>query len=396
MVKKWLKTRAVLPVALAASFVVVSYALITTAPESKRKPAEYIAPMVEIMDLTTGSYDVTVQAQGLVGPAQQEVILRPQVGGKVIAIHPSFRPGGMIPAGEPIIQIEATDYELALREAEAKLARAMASVALEKGQQQIAKEEFNLLEGDFSFDETSKALALRKPQLRQFEAEQAIAQNAYDRAALALARTKLRLPYNALVLETSSAIGEVLLSGTVTGKLARADKFWVELRVQQKHMGRLHSKTSKKVGASVTIKSNGHEYQGEIVGLRANLVSTTRMGGAIVEVLNPLYSANRTGKPSLLIGSHVEATLDAGAVNGAFEIPRRALLDNDRLYVVDVEDKLQVRAATVLWEMPDSIIILPNLENNDRMIVSRVAGVAPGTKVNTRYRNDRFMRGPRM
>ncbi len=385
MVQKWIKTRLLLPAMLAAGFAIVSYVLIASAPESKRKKTVYVAPLVEIMDLEISSHDIVVEAQGLVGAAGQEVELKPQVGGRIEAVHKNFTPGALIPVGETILQIETADYEIALNEAAANLARAQASVALEKGQQQIAQEEYALLGDDFSFDATSKALALREPQLKQFEAEEAIAQNAYERARLALERTSLKLPYDALVLNTSAAVGGVASAGSAAGTFARADKFWVELRVQQKHLARLQAKTAGAEGSSVTIKSNGFIYSGEVVGLRANLVASTRMGGAIVEVSNARYVSSTSGQPSLLIGSHVEALIDAGRIEGAFAIPRSALLDNSLVYVVDGEQRLQQRSTTVLWELPESLIIIPNLEGKDSLVVSRVSGVAPGTEVRTRY-----------
>lgn len=390
MVQKWVKLRVLFPALLAVGFAIVSYALIATAPETKRKKTDYVAPLVEVMELKTASHDIVVEAQGLVGAAGQEVELRPQVGGRIEAVHTNFTPGALIPAGETILQIEIADYEIALREAAANLARAKASVALEKGQQQIAREEYELLGDDFDFDENSKSLALREPQLKQFEAEEAIAQNAYDRAKLAMERTRVTLPYDALVLNTSAAVGGVASAGAAAGTFARADKFWVELRVQQKHLGRLKAKKGAIGGSSVQIKSNGFTYEGELVALRANLVASTRMGGAIVEVQNANYTAPNSEKPPLIIGSHVNALIEAGTIEGALTIPRSALLDNSLLYVVDGEQRLQQREATVLWELPESLIVKPNFESRDSLVVSRVSGVAPGTEVRTRFPTEIF------
>ncbi|MEX0299062.1 MAG: biotin/lipoyl-binding protein, partial [Kordiimonas sp.] len=204
MVQRWVKSRVLLPAVLSMGFAIVSYALIASTPESKKRKAEYIAPLVEVVDVKESTHEVVVNAQGLVGAAGQEIALKPQVSGRIEAVHSNFRPGALIPAGQIIVQIEKSDYEIALDEAAAKLAKAKASVALEKGQQQIAREEFELLGDDFDFDENSRALALRAPQLKQFEAEEAIAQSAYDRARLALERTHMRLPYDVLVLDTAA------------------------------------------------------------------------------------------------------------------------------------------------------------------------------------------------
>ena len=171
--------------------------------------------------------------------------------------------------------------------------------------------------------------------------------------------------------------------------LIHADKTWLELKVQQKHLARLKVKSDRQAGSHVSFLSNGTEYRGEVIGIRANVSSSTRMGGVIVEIRNHLRSdlSSTPGqtarpRPRLTIGSHIEATLQAGVIKNGLKIPRKAISTNKQVYVVDEENKLQLRNTTILWQLPESFIIKPDLQLQDRLIVSRISGIVPGSIVN--------------
>jgi len=380
LMAKIIKTQVLIPLMFMGGFIVIFYLLIVSPLKSKRKSAEYVVPTVEVMDMTKNSFSVTMQASGLVVAAHQEVALSTQVAGKIVNTHPDFIPGGKIAAGDIIIQVDRSDYILAVKAAQAKLASAQASVALENGQQQIAKKEFAKIAGNVSIDETRRSLVLRKPQLNNVKAAQTIAQIEYEKAKLALERTALTLPYDVLVLETAATIGEVVSVGFVMAKLARGDEFWLELKIQQKHLDRLRVKSAKSSGSGVTFRANGDSYNGEVISIRASLTASTKMAGVIVKVesLTPVNTGLR-----LIIGSHVDATIQANVINNALKIPRKALLNNNQIYVVDIAGKLELRDITILWKMPESIIIQDDLQQHDRLVISRITGIVPGTKVNT-------------
>lgn len=375
----------IVPVALSIGFVAVIWLLFATTPSPQMQAPPVKKPVVEAMAINVVDRAVTTTSQGVVRPANGAAELRPQVSGDVIATHDGFTPGGIIPAGEPILQIDRTDYDLALADARAALNQARANVEMEKGQQRIAEAEFELLESDIEFDESSRALALRQPQLQRVEAELEAARAAYDRAELNLQRTALSLPYDAVVLSVEAVEGEYMGARDLAGTLARADAFWVELRVRHDVLGRLTSRSRTGDGADVTVSMNGIDYPGEVIRIRADVSEETRMGGAFVEVTDPLsLSARHENRPPLLIGSYVEAQLDAGRIEDIIAMPRRALRDNNEVYVADAADQLASRDVTIAWELEDTVLIQPTFEDGDRIITSRVSGIPPGTELSVR------------
>lgn len=366
---------------LALAFAAMSWLLMATTPENEKRRATPGLPVVDAMAVQAGTHAVTVRGFGTVRPAR-ELDLRPQVEGRVVAMHADFEPGGLIPAGQPIIALDDADYRLDLAEAENALARAEAEITLEQGRQVVAREEFRLLEGEMRFDEASTALVLREPQLKQVIADRDAAAGRVEQARLALQRTKLSLPFDTVVLETEAVPGEYVAAREVVGRVARADTYWVELRVRQAELSRLDSAEQGRPGSQAVVRPNGVggvAYEGHVARIRAELAEETRLGGVIVAVADPLArQPDHSGRPPLLIGSHVAAEIDAGTIADVVRAPRRAVRDNGQVLVADADDRLHARRALVRWEQPDAVLLANLFEPGDRIITSRLSGVIPG------------------
>jgi RND family efflux transporter MFP subunit len=363
------------------AFGALGWLLVESAPTSSRERPPPPTPLVDVVDSQPRSYPLKLEASGPVVSAF-ELEVRPQVGGRIVALHPDFEPGGRIPAGETVLQIETDDYRLAVESAEAEIAKARAAIALEQGRRVVAREELATLQGSIEIDPTSRALALRTPQLRQVEAELAAAQHRLARARLDLERTRVALPFDVVVLARERVAGEVVGARELIGRVTRADELWVELRTRPAVLPRLRARDATAPGSKVWIRDGEREHVGELVRIRAELAEDSRLAGVIAAV--PADHAD--GQPgTLLLGQYVEAEIDAGRLDDVIELPRRAIRDNRRVWVVDADGRLQVRDAKVLWRSGQKVMLDPqSLAGGDRVVVSRVSGLVPGTGVRAR------------
>src|SRR5690606_11471235 len=134
-------------------------------------------------------------ATGTVVPARS-VALSAEVGGRVTWMTPDLVPGGRIAANKPLLQIDARDYKLAVEQQYAAVDRARTELELERGRRKIAEREWELLGKGSGGDGN---LALREPQMRTAEVAVKAAESGLERARLAVGRTKISLPFNALV-----------------------------------------------------------------------------------------------------------------------------------------------------------------------------------------------------
>jgi len=366
-------------VLVAAGFAFAVWQLLATAPQSKRERPDDAIPLVDVIETRAVDLPLTIAAEGNVVSAF-ELEIRPEVGGKILSLHPDFEPGGRIPADSTIVQIEPEDYVLAVAAAEAEIAKARASLALERGRRVVAREELDILEGSVAVDEASKALALRKPQLRQVQATLEAAENRLKMARLDLHRTELRLPYDVLVLERIRVDGEVVAARELIGRVTRADEYWVELRIRPNLLDRLHAQTPDSPGSRLIVRDGARRFEGEIVRIRPDLAPGSRLAGVIAAV--PVE--NPTGE-RLLLGSYVQAEIEAGDIRQVIRVPRRAVRDNQRIWVVDRGDVLRARDARVAWETGQHLLLHhDSVQAGDRIVVSRISGLVPGADVRSR------------
>ena len=364
---------------LAAGFTLAGWQLMQTAPQSKRERSSVPVALVDIIDSMPRDHRLTLTAAGPVTSAY-ELEIRPQVGGLIAELHADFEPGGRIPAGSSILKIQSDDYRLAVEAEEAEIAKAKAAIAIENGRRIVAREELETLRGSVNIDSASSALALRKPQLRQVQAELAAAENRLERARLDLARTGFSLPFDVIVLERVRVAGEVVAARELVGRVTRADEYWIELRTRPSMLRRVTARNGDAPGSRVLVRAGAEEFEGEVVRIRADLASASRLAGVIAAV--PVD--NRAAR-HLLLGSYVEAEIAAGEMAQAIEVPRRAVRDNGRLWVVDAEDRLQVRDAEVVWESGQTLLLHKDtLLSGDKIVVSRTSGLVPGARVRSR------------
>jgi len=374
-----LRARLLVFALVATGFAVAAWQLLASAPQSKRERPPAPVALVDVIESQSADYPLTLAAEGPVVSAF-ELEIRPEVGGKILTLHPDFEPGGKILAGSTILQIEPDEYVLAVTAAEAEIAKARAALALEQGRRVVAREELDILQGSIEVDASSRALALRKPQLRQVQAELGVAENQLQRAQLDLRRTELRLPYDVLVLERARVSGEVVAARELVGRVTQADEYWVELRTRPYLLKRLNARSAETPGSHVTVHEGGRSFPGEIVRIRAELAPGSRLAGVIAAV--PVQNADGD---RLLLGSYVQAEIRAGEMKQAVQVPRRAVRDNQRVWVVDANDSLQVRSATVVWESGQRLLLdKGELQAGDRIVVSRVSGLVPGATVRSR------------
>jgi hypothetical protein len=77
----------------------------------------------------------------------------------------------------------------------------------------------------------------------------------------------------------------------------------------------------------------------------------------------------------------VEAEIVGRTVEGIYVIPRAALRVDDRVLVVDGEDRLRLRGVEILRTTRDDIVVRSGLSEGERICLSALAAVTDGMKV---------------
>ena len=270
----------------------------------KRRPPRKPVIVVETISMTPGNYISSVQVMGTVMPDRQ-VILKSKVSGEVVSISPGFVQGGVMKKGRILLTLEDSDYRIEVQKAQSSLDKALSDLAIEQGSQMIAKEELKLINEASEGVVTATDLALRKPQLVKAKVAVDSARADLEKAELNLSRTKVIVPFNALVLEKKVNIGSLVAIQGTLATLVDVDAYRVEALVPPDRLSAL--RISEKTGSEAIIYSqySKQTWQGKVVRTTGKMTSKSRMAGVIILVPDPLGLKARENSPPLLLDDHV-------------------------------------------------------------------------------------------
>jgi len=354
----------------------------TTSPDEKVSAVT----IVRTMSVAPRTESVYVRADATVIPARR-VTIKPQVGGQVMRFHEALVPGGIIGEGEELVAIDPSDYELNLAEHESALEGALFELEVEKGRQVVAAREWRLLESDLTESEVNRSLVLREPHLRRTEAMIRAATNEIARAKLALARTSVTSPFNAMVLNEAIEQGQLVQAGSEISTLVGTDEFWVQATLSMADLKRVRLPGQGQPGASATVyldTGNGNPvaWSGTVIRLLSELQPTERMARVLISVEDPLGLSGDGGKLPLLLGSYVQVEIEAGLLTNILVIPRSSLREGERIWVVDADNTLHIRDTEILWTRRETVIIANVINPGEQLVISGLRTALPGMKVN--------------
>ncbi len=376
--------RYALPILVIAAGVGVRTYLVKTKPEPRRAEHQERGALVEVMTATQGDHDVTLTAQGTVVPAQQ-VVLIPQVGGRILWASDDLVPGGRFQAGDPLLRIDPSDYRIAVEQRAAELNRTRLEQQLETSRAQVARREWELFDDD-SRQQTveGRALALREPQLENAEVSVQAANSAVRRAQLDLRRTTLTAPFNAFVQSESVDVGQVVGPTSQLASLVGTDAFWVRVSVPIEHLAHVgvpgfNSTEGSNAVVTYRVGEDTISRTGRVVRLFGDLDPAGQMARLLVEIEDPFgFEEGAEESLPLLLGSYVTVGVEATPVRNAVEIPRYALREGEKVYVMTGDDELDIRDVEVAWRMDESVLVTDGLSAGDRVITSRLTQAVSG------------------
>ena len=380
-------TRVMVPGLITLAGVLIAFTLFKTRPVTETAPPKRTARLVETIVVSPTSYKVEIEAMGLV-EAKNHIDLRSRVSGEIVSISEQLIPGHTLSKGDVLFKVDPTDYELAVTAQEASHQQAKANLMLEKGQQLIAKTDYELTNNELDGEELD--LVLRKPQLLQAEASTKAAEASLKSAKLNLARTDIKAPFNALVIEKSASLGTVINTSTTLATLADSSEFWVELTIPVRDstwIGLSEHPSIDDAAISVTIIDQlawkkGQSREGHVVGLSREVDSNSRMAKVLVAVEDPLaLDSSNSGKPSLLLGSFVRGIINGKKLDNVLIVSRDHLRPGDILWTVNNESRLEFHEVDVLYSGTENVVIRNEFGSELRVVTSNLAVPVEGMLV---------------
>ncbi len=373
---------------LAASLLILVIAsallwlIFSTQPKAVRVGAtKKTAMLVEVTKVDKGDFRPVVEVMGTVKPSK-DIVLRPRVSGEILSISKSFVPGGFVKKGDILLQIDSSDYQTVLERAKAALRQAQAELDIEMGQQEAARKSYQLM--NETLPEDKEALVLRKPQLETLKAKVESARATVEQAQRDLWRTTVRAPFDAHILSREVNVGSQVSSTNTLGRLVGWRTYWVETSVPLATLQWLDipNETGEE-GAEVLLHNRSawpeNVYRkGKLFKLIGSLDEQSRLARVLVEVEDPLaHHKENKDQPALMIGSFVDARIQAKEIKDVVRIDLNFLRKNDTVWVMK-DNTLDIRDVDVMFRDRVYAYIGKGLDVNDSIVTTNLATVAQG------------------
>lgn len=351
-------------------------------PERKEEARQ--ALLVDVIEARQQRVRFTIGSQGGVQP-RTETTLVAEVSGKISQVSPEFIAGGFFNKGQVLLQIDPSDYQTALKRAEANLASQRARLADEQARSEQALRDWQNLGRSGEPSE----LVLRKPQVAEALANVSAAEADVDKARRDLERTRISLPYDGLVKRKLVDIGQFVAPGTQLGVTFAIDTAEVRLPLSADDVAYLDLPAPTASGESeplpVTLAANvagGRQtWQAEIVRTEGVVDEASRVIYAVAEVTDPYGVLGESRQPPLKIGTFVSAEIlgrDAGEV---VVLPRLALQADNTVLVANESDQLEVRRVVVVRAEPHQVYISTGVADGERVVTTNIEAPVPGTQL---------------
>ena len=292
----------------------------------------------------------------------------------------AFHDGQQVKTGDLLYQIEKTQYQAAVEQAQANVA---AAEAVERNAQFAFNRAAELVKSSAgtqaTVDSTRATLDSAKASVLQNQAALTIANEN-------LGYTDITTPIDGRIGFTAVTLGNLVNAATgVLATVVSDDPIYVEFPVAMRQIADLEAQYKGDISNGDGIKvlatlANGKPY--DKVGDWKFVSNQVDQQTDTVSVRATFANPQR----ALVDGAFVTVKVESGQPQPRLVIPRAALqLDQIGVYVliVDADKKAQVRRVTTGEAVNTQIVIASGLQTGDKVIVDGVQKVRPGQVVSS-------------
>jgi multidrug efflux system membrane fusion protein len=333
-----------------------------------RKPA---APQVVVATVTTRSLPVVVAAIGNVEP-YTSVAIKSRVDGQVVEVN--FKEGQQVHKGEVLFRLDARPFEAALRQAEANLARDLASRERARSQERRYKD---LLDKNF----------VSQDGYAQFRTNAETAEAVLKASQAAVETARLNLDYCTIRSPIDGYVGKVLLQA---GNLVKANDtlplvvinqvkpIYASFAVPEQRLGEIRRHMSDGPLVVTVVEPEGREplATGQLAYIDNAVDAST---GTI-----KLRAVFDNTDLALWPGQFVNVSLTLYEQKNAIVVPSAAVQtgpQGEYVFVVGPDSTAQVRKVAVSRTDGDLSVIASGLAQGDRVVTRGQLRLSPGVKV---------------
>ena len=377
------------PALVLVAGVAIVQVLIAAKPEPEKKNEDARPISLYVDEVKAEQVTIAVKTQGEVRP-KTEIDLIPQVSGRIIAMSESFNEGAEFTPDSMLLKIDDTEYQLASIRAAARVAEAQTALEREHATAKLKEEEWR----ERRKDQEPTPFSLNLTQVAEAEAKLLSAKADLSKARLDLERTEIRVPFFGRVRERYVGIGQYVTAGTKVARVFSIDIAEVRLPLTDSQLVELNLPLGYKaedllaaprVSFRATLGNRDFFWQGKIVRVDAAINQDTRLIYATAEVIDP-YGLGATEGMPLAVGMFVSAEIEGVSEQQAYVMPRLALRNQDTVYVINSDNRLEIRTVKVLSTSEEQVMVTGGVSQGEHVVTSTLPNAAEGMAVEPVFR----------
>ena len=322
-------------------------------------------PVVSVIEPMSTERALAVELTGAVSLARKARVVS-EVSSRVVWISPMFINGGSIPAGEAMVRVDPTDFELRVEAARASVEEAEASVWREKAR---GEHDARVFARDYPGLELSERIR-RIPSIAKEEAELKHAQAALKMAELKLEQTRISFPFDSRVLNASVELGEKVGPGTPLGTVYRTDAVQVEAPVEIRDLDRL----DPVIGRDAEVRAGGQSFAAKVDRVSSAVAPRSRLATVFLE-----FTDGSPADSLPLPGTFAEIAIQGPVIQGVYVLPESVEQSRGSVWVIDNGKLKSVVLRTVL--RTDADWVVETFDAGDGVVVGVVRGAREGLAV---------------
>lgn len=347
-----------------------SWGLAKSRPPVEAPSPTAAPPLVETVQVWPEPLRLRVRTHGSVEPSR-EIDLVAEAAGRVRWISPRLEPGDFFDAGELLVELDPEDARLSLERAEATVARAESQRLLSDAQlARLTKLVNRKISSPVKLEEAQHASRTAGATLRDARAARGQARRELD-------RMRVVAPFAGRVRTRHVEVGQVVARTTLLARAYSADAAEVRLPIPVNRLddlglslGRWDPEQRPEVILRADLGGGPTRWRGLAARTEGEIDSASRMLHLVARIEDPFARGPRRGQPTLSVGLFVEAELLGRQISQAVVIPRTALREPNRVFVVDGDGTLRGRQVEVAGIEDDRAIVAAGLAPGDRVCVS--------------------------
>lgn len=350
------------------SIIVLSIAFrLATGKKDAEKPTETSnenKKFVKVQEIKNDTITILVNGYGRVS-SSRNITLTSEVQGILQSGSSDLKPGGTFSQGQLLFKVNDNEAQLALKARKSiylnLVASALADVKIDfpdsysKWQNFLDKIDVHSSLPELPEIKTSKE--------RTFLASRNVLSEYYTIKGdeERLKKYQIYAPFNGSIVDVTSEIGAAVNPGAPIATIIKTMGLEVAIPINAIDVSLI------KIGDKVDLHNQDKTavFSGKVVRIAQNINPNTQL-------IDVFISVDADVKSVLYNGMYLEADIYAGQVYGADEIPRRALLNDGKVYVV--QDSIMIKKEIEIIKKNKNTVVVKKLNTNDLVIVEPVSG----------------------